>query len=201
MPCHIKATPYHTRSSKRLLELCVHTLQGFGDRFYSYLPWVIFIQDAAQTPDLHLLCNFLYSVLAAFRNAEKGRCLRAAQPDPGERASRHRAWHSCSGQAGEHGATCCGCKRRALRPLAPPRYVPGLSAGCSRPVCGVRDRLRLPPTCASACARLAGAAAPRSPRSLRGPSSQCAFRWGLGCPHQMLSAAGCSLWDRNYRGL
>ena len=30
------------------------------------LSWVVLIQDAAQTPDLLFLCNFLYSVLAGF---------------------------------------------------------------------------------------------------------------------------------------
>lgn len=65
-----------------------------------------FIQDAAQTPDLRLLCNFLYSVLAEFRNAEKSRCLRAAQPNPSWQAGSLLLRHP----AGERGATCCGRK-------------------------------------------------------------------------------------------
>lgn len=65
-----------------------------------------FVQDAAQTPDLRLLCNFLYSVLAEFRNAEKSRCLRAAQPDPCWQAGSLLLLHP----AGERGATCSGWK-------------------------------------------------------------------------------------------
>jgi hypothetical protein len=42
-----------------------------------------FIQVAAQTPDLHVLFNFLYSlVLAAFRDGEEDRCLSAAMGKP-----------------------------------------------------------------------------------------------------------------------
>lgn len=99
-----------------------------GIFFYAYLSWVDLIQGAAQTPDLRLLCNFLYSVLAAFRNAEKGRCLRAVE----------RAWPSLArGQPSTPapGAVLPAAGGNAARVgLAPPRYVPGLSAQL-RPAC------------------------------------------------------------------
>lgn len=155
-----------------------------------------FIQDAAQTPDLRLLYNFLYSVLAEFRNAEKSRCLRAAQPDPCWQAGSLLLLHP----AGERGATCSGWK--GCLGLAGPAPVrawaqrPAAAGRCAGRGTARGSRLRVR-------AHVRGWRGSRAsvPTQPGRPRSQVALGWGLGCPYQVLSTASCPLWDRNFRGL
>ncbi|KAL1789726.1 hypothetical protein HispidOSU_006217 [Sigmodon hispidus] len=87
--------------------------------------------------------SFLYSVLAAFRNAQKGRCLRAAWPDPVVRSANAR---------GEHGATCSGWKRRLGRVGSAP-----VRAWAQRPLLPAGVRGSGPPAApAYVCERMGG---------------------------------------------
>lgn len=103
--CPIKATPHHTRSSKSLLELCVHTLQGFGNNLIlTCHGWVLSKTLLRHPISAYYVISFIPFWLQSGK--QKGRCLRAAQPDPSWQAGSLVLLH----RAGELGATCCGWK-------------------------------------------------------------------------------------------
>lgn len=196
MSCQIKATPHHTRSSECLLELCVHTLQGFGNNLILTCHGWILSKTLLRHP-ISAYC--IISFIPSWLNSGTQRKAGAWEQRSLTLAGRRGACYSCTRQASAVLPAAGG--KAASVSLAPPLYVPGRSARLLP--AGVRGAgpPAAPAYVYERTCEVGGGSRVSVPTQPGRPRSQVALGWGLGCPYQVLSTVSCPLWGRNFRGL
>lgn len=186
MSCQRKATPHHTRSSECLLELCVHTLQGFGNNLILTCHGWVLSKTLLRHP---ISAYYVISFIPSWLNSGTQRKAGAWEQRSLTLAGRRGACYSCTRQASAVLPAADG--KAASVALAPPLYVPGRSA----PLLPAGVRGAGPPAAPAyvyerTCKVGGGsrASAPTQPAATEIPG-----RFGMGPGLFLSSAFGCQL--------